>query len=290
LSEKTPVKDRVTPLNLLVAVLIVGIVQLFGLGVTSQTAAPYQQIVNATGPTGPAGPAGSTPAGSAFNAIFLVGFAFAATLVLVYVLRKKMVRSFKTLVFASVAFSAFFLNLITVDSVAYQYLPASIELPVVFGSSFLLVALVAYVVFVKNIAWLSTVILALIGAEVGSFFALTLPLYTAILLPIAFSAYDIYAVFRGPLKQLISIDSNVALAGMSIRAGEFTLGLGDVVFYTMLPSIALAYLPVAAPFETILAIDIGVVVTLYLLSKKRLLPGLPIPMLLGMLVLAFYFL
>ncbi|HZW84937.1 MAG TPA: hypothetical protein VFE91_03415 [Nitrososphaerales archaeon] len=290
MSEAQPDKKRVTPFNLFVAVVTIAIVQLFGLGVTRQTIVPYQQIVNSTGPAGPAGPAGTTPAGSIFNAVFLVGFAFAATLVLVWVLRRKMVRSFKTLIFGSVAFSAFFLNLITVDSVAYQYLPPSLELPLVFGSSFLLVALVAYVVFVKNVLWLSTVILALIGAEVGSFFALTLPLYTAILLPIAFSAYDIYAVFRGPLKQLISIDSNVALAGMSIKAGEFTLGLGDVVFYTMLPSIALAYLPISAPFATIIAIDAGVAVTLFLLSKKRLLPGLPIPMLLGMLVLGFYFL
>lgn len=290
MSEPQPDKKRVTPLNLFIAVVTITIVQLFGLGVTNQTIKPYQQIVNATGPTGPAGPAGTTPAGSLFNAIFLVGFAFAATLVLVWVLRRKMVKSFKVLIFGSVAFSAFFLNLITVDSVAYQYFPPDIELPIVFGSSILLVVLVGYVVFAKNVLWLSTTILALIGAEVGSFFALTLPLYTAILLPIAFSAYDIYAVFRGPLKQLISIDSNVALAGMSIKAGEFTLGLGDVVFYTMLPSIAFAYLPIAAPFETILAIDAGVAVTLYLLSKKRLLPGLPIPMLLGMLVLGFYFL
>lgn len=201
-----------------------------------------------------------------------------------------MVRSFKMLVFGSVSLSAFFLNLIASDSLAFQYLPPSLELPFAFSTSVLLVVLIGYIVFVKNVTWLSTSLLALVGAEVGSFFALTLPLYTALFLPVAFSLYDIYAVFRGPLKQLISTDATVALVGMSIKAGEFTLGLGDIVFYTMLPSLALAYLPLAAPVETILAIDVGVVVTLYLLSKKRLLPGLPIPMLLGLLVLAAYFL
>jgi type IV secretory pathway VirB2 component (pilin) len=156
-----------------------------------------------------------------------------------------------------------------------------------------LVAMIGYTVFVKNRPWLSTVILALVGAEVGSFFAFTLPLFTALLLPVAFSLYDIYAVFRGPLKQLIAVDSTVALVGMSIKAGEFTLGLGDVVFYTMLPAIAFRPdlgLSPYVPFEMIAAIDAGVVATLYLLSKKRLLPGLPIPMLLGVLVLglAYY--
>jgi len=87
------------------------------------------------------------------------------------------------------------------------------------------------------------------------------------------------------------------LVGMSIRAGEFTLGLGDVVFYTMLPSMPLAQLAAGSPSLTVLAwafvtlavMDVGVVATLFLLSKKRLLPGLPIPMMLGILVLAFYF-
>jgi len=84
---------------------------------------------------------------------------------------------------------------------------------------------------------------------------------------------------------------------MSIKAGEFTLGLGDVVFYTMLPSLPLAQLvarssvTVAAAwaFATLAVMDVGVVATLLLLSRRRLLPGLPIPMMLGILVLAVYF-
>jgi hypothetical protein len=84
---------------------------------------------------------------------------------------------------------------------------------------------------------------------------------------------------------------------MSIRAGEFTLGLGDVVFYTMLPSLPLAQLvarssmTVAAAwaFATLAVMDVGVVATLFLLSRRRLLPGLPIPMVLGVLVLVLHF-
>jgi hypothetical protein len=34
------------------------------------------------------------------------------------------------------------------------------------------------------------------------------------------------------------------------------------------------------------AIDVGMVITLFLLSKRRLLPGLPIPMLLGITAIA----
>jgi len=147
---------------------------------------------------------------------------------------------------------------------------------------------------VKNNPWLSTAILAFVGAEVGSFFAETLSPWTALALPIAFSIYDIYAVFRGPLKALIGTAPNIALVGMSIKAGEFTLGLGDIVFYTLLPSLALYQFEprfgVLPALVTVLAIDIGMVITLFLLSRRRLLPGLPIPMLLGVLVVAYYLL
>ncbi|HMD79180.1 MAG TPA: hypothetical protein VKF39_04260, partial [Nitrososphaerales archaeon] len=123
----------------------------------------------------------------------------------------------------------------------------------------------------------------------GSFFAEALPPLTALVLPAAFALYDIYAVFKGPLKMLIGTAPNVALVGMSIRAGAFTLGLGDIVFYTMLPSLALLQAGYLAALATILAIDVGVILTLFLLSRRRLLPGLPIPMLFGIVVLLFYF-
>ena len=201
-----------------------------------------------------------------------------------------MVLSFKLVIFASVSFSAFILTLVTSDVVAINYLPAALEIPFSFGVSGLMVALIAYTIFVKNRVWLSTIILAFVGAEVGSFFAETLPLWTAIALPIAFSVYDIYAVFRGPLKALIGTAPNIALVGMSIKAGEFTLGLGDVVFYTLLPSLSLFVFGLTQSLLTMAAIDAGMVITLFMLSRRRLLPGLPIPMLLGVTVVVAYYL
>ena len=222
----------------------------------------------------------------------LVGFAFVLTLALVRLLRKKMVWSFRLIIFGSVAFSAFVLTLVTADVFALEYLPPGTDALFSFGAAGLIVVLIAYIIFVKDRHWLSTIVLAFIGAEVGSFFAETLPLWTALALPIAFALYDIYAVFRGPLKALIGTAPNIALVGMSIKAGEFTLGLGDVVFYSLLPSLAYFTfynkLGIAPALLTIVAINVGMVITLYLLSKRRLLPGLPIPMLLGVLVIAGY--
>jgi presenilin-like A22 family membrane protease len=282
LSDQLPQK-KVTAANLLKAAIIVILIQIGGLLITNQNGSVYSGIVESSGPS--YAPAGTSAAGSALNAILLVAFAFALTLGLVWLLRRKMVTSFKLIIFGSVAFSAFILTLVTADVFAVDYLPPIFELPVTFGLSALVVILIAYTIFVRNSPWLSTVILAFVGAEVGSFFAETLSPWTALALPIAFSIYDIYAVFRGPLKALIGTNPGIALVGMSIKAGEFTLGLGDIVFYTLLPSLALFQFGLLQSLYTMLAIDAGMVITLFLLSKRRLLPGLPIPMLLGILVI-----
>ncbi|MGP8124297.1 MAG: hypothetical protein ACLQEQ_00270 [Nitrososphaerales archaeon] len=297
MSDEPEEKKRITPANLIEALAVVATIQVVALLITFQNLPTYQ----ATGP--PVSPGGSGATGSAVNVIFYVGFAFAATLLLLFLLRRKKRSSFKALVFTSLAISSFALTFITSDGFFAQYLAPTAgplaELAADLAVSLAVVGLIGYTIFVKNRPWLSTIVIAFVGAEVGSFFA-TLPLATALLLPVAFSIYDIYAVFKGPLKSLIGTGEKVALVGMSIRAGEFTLGLGDVVFYTMLPSLPLAQLvanssstavaaATRAAFGTLALIDVGVVVTLFLLSRRRLLPGLPIPMLLGLLVLALYF-
>lgn len=274
----------------MVAAIIVVAIQALALGITYLNLPSYQYIVSTSGPS--YAPAGTTPVGSVFNAVLLVGFAFVLTVAMVWLLRRKMVLSFKAVIFGSVAFSSFILTLFTADDFAVNFLPASMEYPFAFGVPSAIVLALAYVIFVKNRVWLATAILAFVGAEVGSFFAETLGFWTALALPIAFAFYDIYAVFKGPLKSLIGTNPGIALVGMSIKAGEFTLGLGDIVFYSLLPSLAFAQFDgtfgIFPAVLTILAIDIGMVITLFLLSRRRLLPGLPIPMLLGVLVIVRY--
>ena len=286
MSDKPQEEKRVTPANLSFAVLSVALIQFVALLISYQNLPVFQAIpyVNPVG--GLVG--GGAVESSAGNAILLVGLAFLLTLGLVWLLRKRRVTSFRLIIFASVAVASFTITLITADVFAFNYLPPSAEIPFAFGVASLVVVAIGYIIFVKNLLWLSTGILAFVGAEVGSFFAESLPPLTALVLPAAFALYDIYAVFRGPLKMLIGTAPNVALVGMSIRAGVFTLGLGDIVFYTMLPSLALLQSGYAAAVATIVAIDIGVIITLFLLSRRKLLPGLPIPMLLVIAVLLYY--
>jgi len=66
------------------------------------------------------------------------------------------------------------------------------------------------------------------------------------------------------------------------------IGLGDVVFYSMLPATAFMLFGLQKMLLTLVATNLGVLITIYLLRKKRIpLPGLPIPMFLGVLSLLF---
>lgn len=238
-------------------------------------------------------PGGTSVAGSASSAVALVIGAFFTTIVAVWLIKKKRASVFTWLIFIATSFALFLMTLLTTSAITAYFLDANSAL----GLSLVLSAAVtiafAFVTRVPKFYIAGPLITGLLSAEVGSIFASTIPLLTALLLAAVFSIYDVYAVFKGPLRQLVTLAPSEALTAVTSRVGEFTLGTGDTIFYSMLPAIALLQPGSAAasgfnlPFAivTMVAIDAGVVITLYLLSRSKMLPGLPIPMALGLLVI-----
>jgi hypothetical protein len=260
-----------------------------GFVATIQLVALYFTYVNApiTSQTGYSyAPAGTSSLGSATNAITLVLAVFATTLVAVWLVRSKRVRVFTSIVFVGTALALFLLTLLTALDATGDYLNEYSSFYLSLG--FAVVALAIYAVSTQRpkLLILAPFITGLLSAEVGSYFASTIPLLTALLLPVVFSIYDIYAVFKGPLKQLVTLAPAGALNAVTSRVGEFSIGTGDTIFYSMLPGIALYWFSLHAAILTMVAVDAGVVLTLYLLSRSKILPGLPIPMALGLVAIA----
>jgi len=233
-------------------------------------------------------PAGTSSTGSAWNAIILVLVVFATTMVAVWLVKKRRVKVFKFIVFAGAAFALFLLTLLTAADVTSAYLNSDAGLYFSLGAAVGVVVLLALATYSSRAASVAPIATGLLSAEVGSYFASTIPYLTAILVPIAFAVYDIYAVFKGPLRQLITLASSDSLGTVSTKVGDLTLGVGDTVFYSMIPSIVLFQFNLGYALVTMLAVDAGVILTLYLLNRVRLLPGLPIPVALGLLTLLFY--
>jgi hypothetical protein len=158
-----------------------------------------------------------------------------------------------------------------------------------------------------------------ISAFMGAFMAVILPTWTVLILLVALAIWDIYAVFRGPIKEMVELESKgqfmvgrVDLDPLGDRSDEFpfnnmtydsglwALGIGDLVFYSVLGAHSLFYSipyvrtegPWMLPFffvPVVTAILIGFAFTIYRLTRsggESILPGLPIPMFLGVAVFA----
>ena len=113
---------------------------------------------------------------------------------------------------------------------------------------------------------------------------------TIIVIPIAFALYDIYAVFRGPLKSIVnSSNESLDLRPLFASLGRFNIGTGDLIFYSMIPSSVFLLIGLPFAFLSLFLIHIGIILTLYCLKRFEIFPGLPIPVLLSLIpYLLFY--
>ena len=135
-------------------------------------------------------------------------------------------------------------------------------------------------------------------------------IFSVIILLIALSIYDIYAVFRGPLKGIIDHSRQTAeeyeknmkfnneeegvvyekvplLPALPVYSTPLiNIGLGDFAFFSMLASTVVVIsseltnpLPLVM---TLLGLFLGTVLTFKFLENERALPGLPLPIFGGM--------
>lgn len=177
----------------------------------------------------------------------------------------------------------------------------------------LLSLILLYMIFINkniniNIAGL-TIFTSAMGSLLGTMF--TEIQITLIL--IMLSLYDIFAVSKGPLKKIITKLNEIEFQeiahkesiknlqneakisdiqvrrmnklsfqkGMFFTIGYVEFGVGDMLFYSAIISNALI-IAFITYLTTLISIILGVIITLYLLTHKELVPGLPIPSLMGL--------
>ncbi len=143
----------------------------------------------------------------------------------------------------------------------------------------------------RNIMLLTTV----------SWSGVLLGLYTGFLTPIivmfGFAIYDIYAVFKGPLKKIThELEGMIKPTVNHEKRSIFILGLGDIFFYSMAIAYSLVYFGLITFVFVVIALGIGVIITLKILLKAvlkhrgRELPALPLPIFLALAVICVSYL
>jgi hypothetical protein len=120
-----------------------------------------------------------------------------------------------------------------------------------------------------------------LGALTGVFLGYSVGPVTAFVLVGALVVYDIVAVFRGPVGALAKVVEAGDLPGAMYTYGELTIGMGDLVFYSLVATTAMvSYGPLS-----FLGAALGILAGSYLgfraLSRFEMFPGLPFSLLLG---------
>lgn len=124
--------------------------------------------------------------------------------------------------------------------------------------------------------------IVLIGGLTGTFLGVSIPTLTAIVLLLALAGYDLFAVYKGPIGKMAESTNLEEFTGAVFTYGDLTVGMGDMVFYSMLASNSMMnFGPI--PF---LAAAVGLVIGAYLgfkmLEGRDMFPGLPFAIILGL--------
>jgi presenilin-like A22 family membrane protease len=97
------------------------------------------------------------------------------------------------------------------------------------------------------------------------------------------AVYDVIAVYRGPVGKIAQTGLD-ELQGLSFSFKDIQMGLGDLVFYSMLTGVMLfTFLPNILPYiMSVIGILVGSIITFFMLERKGIFPGLPFPIMLGL--------
>src|SRR5712692_2804493 len=120
-----------------------------------------------------------------------------------------------------------------------------------------------------------------VGALTGVFLGYSIGLTTSIVLVAALVIYDIVAVFRGPVGALAKTLEPGDLPGAMFSYGELTIGMGDLVFYSLIATTAMVTFGLFSFLGTAIGILAGTYLGFRALSRFEMFPGLPFSLLLG---------
>lgn len=137
-----------------------------------------------------------------------------------------------------------------------------------------------FLIFSKN-KTMQLVGVVLVSGFTGLFLGASIPLLTALILAGALIVYDVVAVFRGPVGALAKSLEVGDLPGAVFTYRELTIGMGDMVFYSLVATTALLNFGVIPFLVTGLGILVGTFLGFKALQRYEMFPGLPFSLILG---------
>jgi presenilin-like A22 family membrane protease len=221
-----------------------------------------------------------TPGAPIGNALyFVVLIAISATL-FYFLIKRRSKRIIKGLIVLAMTTASALLSIVYLSSLLV-YVPVLDNWYVLIGLTVLITVLFDLAIFrfpkARNVAVVG------LGGALGIFFGFAIPLWSAVVILAVLAIYDVIAVYKGPVGKIAASGLD-QLQGLSFSFKEIQMGLGDLVFYSMLMgAMFFEYFPNIIPtIAGIIGIMAGSIITLLMLEKKGIFPGLPFPIMLGL--------
>jgi hypothetical protein len=105
---------------------------------------------------------------------------------------------------------------------------------------------------------------------------------TAIALLLGLAGYDLFAVYRGPIGKIAQSADLEEFTGAVFTYGDLTVGMGDMVFYSMLASNSMMNFGPLPFLGASIGLIIGAFLGFKMLEGREMFPGLPFAILLGL--------
>jgi len=228
-------------------------------------------------PSYPVTPFPDTPSGSLSNALyFVVIIGASATIFYLLIKWKSQKMIFFLVAFAltaaSMLLSVFYLSTLFSWVPNWEILVAALAI--------VLTVFFDLIIFKIGGKAQNAAVVAL-GGALGVFLGYSIPLWSAVMILFFLAVYDVITVYKGPVGKIASSGLD-QLKGLSFAFKELQMGLGDLVFYSMLSGAMLMKVGWLSYFFSSAGILIGSFATFLLLEKKQIFPGLPLPILFGL--------
>ncbi len=221
----------------------------------------------------------NTPSGPFGNAFYFVILLAVAATVFYILIKRRSKRIIKGIITVAMTTASLLLSMIYLSAV-FAYFPSWGIL--VIPLSIAITILFDLVIFRLGSIARNTAVIC-VGGALGIFFGFSIPLYSAVLILAFLAVYDVIAVYRGPVGKIAQTGLD-ELQGLTFAFKDIQMGLGDLVFYSMLTGVMLfTFLPNILPYiMSVIGILVGSVITFFMLERKGIFPGLPFPIMLGL--------
>lgn len=238
------------------------------------------------------------------NLVYLLVMVVLITLFMIWVIKKGKIGFFRALmtvlmVYLIFVFTPFMVSLYVVYFAIILYesgvaistvLLYYIVYLLAYGSMIIFSAFYVLSVIKRRYFYLRNAILILVGVWTAVWLSWNFGEITPIFVLIGFSLYDLYSVFRGPLRELSNVLTEREKQMFKDSSKGIMLGLGDIFFYSFTIGYSFAFLQLTEVLAIMAVLFVGVLATIFILLKYSIdaLPALPIPIIAAVILIVVF--